>query len=68
MFVSAVVFFTVMLSLIGHFGILSIGIASLVSSGLQGIFFLPISIRRYRLTTNTDRPRDDTGTTAVSDR
>ena len=68
MFVSAVVFFTVMLSLIGHFGILSIGIASLVSSGLQGIFFLPISIKRYRLTTNTDRPRDDTGTTTASDR
>jgi len=55
-FVDAIVFFGVMFALIGRHGILSIGIGFLVSSALQGIFFLPISIRRYRLTTNTDPP------------
>jgi O-antigen/teichoic acid export membrane protein len=45
---SALIFFGVMLALIGHFGILAIGIASLVESGVQGVFFLPILIRRYR--------------------
>jgi O-antigen/teichoic acid export membrane protein len=54
--VDVVVFFCVMFALIGREGILSIGIGFLVSSALQGIFFLPISIRRYRLTTNTDPP------------
>ena len=47
---SAVVYFTVLFIFIGHFGILAIGIASVTSSGLQGLFFLPISIRRYRMT------------------
>jgi len=51
-----VVFFCVMFALIGHYGILSIGIGFLASSALQGIFFLPISIRRYRLTANVDPP------------
>jgi O-antigen/teichoic acid export membrane protein len=54
--VSLVIFLGVTIALIGHFGILAIGIASLVSSGLQGIFFLPISIKRYRLTTNSEAP------------
>ena len=54
--VSAIIYFVVLLLLIGHFGILATGIASLVSSGLQGLFFLPISIRRYRQTTNYDAP------------
>ncbi|HVA71040.1 MAG TPA: hypothetical protein VNF08_06930 [Acidimicrobiales bacterium] len=57
--VSVVIYFGIVLWLIGHRGILSIGIASLVSSTLQGIFFLPVSIRRYRLTTNYDAPQDD---------
>jgi O-antigen/teichoic acid export membrane protein len=55
-FADVVVFFGVMFSLIGHYGILSIGFGFLVSSALQGIFFLPISIRRYRLTANTAPP------------
>jgi O-antigen/teichoic acid export membrane protein len=46
--VSSVVYFAVIFLLIGHFGILAIGIASLVQSGLQGILFLPLIIRRYR--------------------
>ena len=54
--VSAAIYFTILLSLISRHGIIAIGIASLVSSGLQGIFFLPISIRRYRQTSNTDPP------------
>jgi O-antigen/teichoic acid export membrane protein len=54
---SLIIFLGVMFVLIGHYGILSIGIASLVSSGIQAIFFLPISIRRYRMTSNTDAPQ-----------
>jgi O-antigen/teichoic acid export membrane protein len=46
--VAAAVYFAILFSLIGHFGILSVGIAGVVTSGLQGILFLPISIRRYR--------------------
>ena len=43
---------------IGHFGIEATGIASLISSGSQGIFFLLPSIRRCRLTTNSNPPGD----------
>jgi O-antigen/teichoic acid export membrane protein len=57
--VSFVIFLGVMFSLIGRYGLDSIGIASLVTSGLQGIFFLPISIKRYRLTSNFDPPGGD---------
>jgi len=46
--ISAVIYFSVLLLLIGHIGILAIGVASLVASGLQGIFFLPVSVSRYR--------------------
>jgi O-antigen/teichoic acid export membrane protein len=59
--VSAVIYFSILLALIGHFGILAVGIASLVTSGLQGIFFLPISIRRYRATAPTATPETDVG-------
>jgi O-antigen/teichoic acid export membrane protein len=47
---SAAIYFSVLLTFIGHFGILAIGIAAVVASGLQGIFFLPISVKRYRET------------------
>jgi O-antigen/teichoic acid export membrane protein len=62
--ISAVIYFGIIFMLIGHHGIQSIGIASLVSSALQGIFFLPIAIRRYRLTTNFEAPRDGEPETA----
>jgi O-antigen/teichoic acid export membrane protein len=52
--IAAIIFFTVMIACTGRFGIVAVGIATLVSSGIQGIFFLPISIRRYRQTTNSD--------------
>ncbi len=65
--VSTVIFFGVMLAFIGRYGILAIGIGALVSSGLQGIFFLPISIRRYRMTTNTAAPQGGIETAAVPD-
>lgn len=52
----AIIYFGILFSLISYDGILSIGIASLVTSALAGIFFLPISIRRYRLTTNYEVP------------
>ena len=57
--VTAVIYFGILLTLIGHFGILAIGIASLVTSGLQGIFFLPIAIKRYRATAPIAVPETD---------
>jgi len=59
--VSSAIFFAVLFIFIGHFGILSIGIASLVSSGLQGIFLLPMSIRGYRMTANPGIPPSGRG-------
>jgi O-antigen/teichoic acid export membrane protein len=50
--VSAIIFFSVFLALLRHFGILAIGIGSLIESGVQGFFFLPILIKRYRLAVN----------------
>ncbi|MFI5036195.1 MAG: lipopolysaccharide biosynthesis protein [Acidimicrobiales bacterium] len=47
-FVSFVILIGVLLACIGHFGIIAAGIAALVSSGTQALFFLPITIRRYR--------------------
>jgi O-antigen/teichoic acid export membrane protein len=54
--ISVAAFFGIMFSLISRHGILAIGVASLVTSALQGVFFLPISIRRYRLTSNVAAP------------
>jgi O-antigen/teichoic acid export membrane protein len=51
------VYFGTLLALIGHFGILAIGIASLVASGLQAFFFLPLLIRRYRASTRVPGPQ-----------
>jgi O-antigen/teichoic acid export membrane protein len=65
--VSAVIYFSILLALLGHFGILAIGIASLVTSGLQGIFFLPISIKRYRAITPTAAPESDAGSSDTPD-
>lgn len=48
--IGTAIYFIVLLLLIGHDGILSIGYASLTSAGLQGLFFLPFSVRRYRAT------------------
>src|ERR1035437_2190713 len=59
------IYFAVIFTLIGHFGILSVGIASLVWSGLQVIFFLPISIRRCQAIASTDRPPKTTKTDSV---
>jgi O-antigen/teichoic acid export membrane protein len=63
--VSLVIFFGVLLSLIGRHGIAAIGIAYLVSSGVQGLFFLPISIRRYRMTSNIKVDSNGTGAGAT---
>jgi O-antigen/teichoic acid export membrane protein len=46
---SAAVFFSLLLTMIGRFGIVSIGVASLIESGVEAFFFLPMLIRRYRL-------------------
>lgn len=58
-FISGVIYFSVLFWLIDRHGIDAIGIASLISSTTLGIFFLPISIRRYRLTTNYEKPSSD---------
>jgi O-antigen/teichoic acid export membrane protein len=44
----AVVFLGATLLLIGHFGLLAVGIASLVTEALQAVIFLPGAIGRYR--------------------
>jgi O-antigen/teichoic acid export membrane protein len=51
---SAIVYFSILLALISRIGILAAGIASLVSNGLQGLFFLPISMKRYRSIPRSD--------------
>ena len=48
--VGSLVQLVVVLLLIGHFGIVSIGIAALANSAISFSIFIPISIRRYRLT------------------
>ncbi len=53
---SAVIYFVTVFALIGRFGINAIGIASLVSSSVLAIVFIPVSVRRYRLTTNSEPP------------
>ena len=61
----AVVYFVLLIVLIGHFGILAVGIASVVMSVLQGIFFLPISIKRYRAIARADISHDDADTSST---
>jgi O-antigen/teichoic acid export membrane protein len=47
---SSVIYIVMVYALIGHIGINSIGVATLVYSGTTLVVFLPISIRRYRQT------------------
>jgi O-antigen/teichoic acid export membrane protein len=54
--ISAGIYFAVLFTFIERHGVLAIGYAALVTSAVQGIFFLPVAIRRYRLTTNYDNP------------
>jgi O-antigen/teichoic acid export membrane protein len=65
--VTAVIYFGILLTFIGRFGILAIGIAALVTSGLQGIFFLPIAIKRYRATAPIAVPETDAGSSETPD-
>jgi hypothetical protein len=44
----AMVFLSTTLLLMGHFGLLAVGIASLVTGALQAVRFLPGAIGRYR--------------------
>jgi O-antigen/teichoic acid export membrane protein len=46
--ISAGVYFALIFIFIGHFGILAVGIASIIMTGLQGVFFLPLLIKRFR--------------------
>ncbi|MHB1087368.1 MAG: hypothetical protein ACYC19_01245 [Acidimicrobiales bacterium] len=43
-------YFALVLTLIGHFALLAVGIASLVTSGIQGLVFLPVLLRRIKRT------------------
>jgi len=56
---SAAIYFSVLLVFLGRYGITAIGIAAVVASGLQGIFFLPTVVRRYRATGPSLGPRTD---------
>ncbi len=42
------VYFALVLSLIGHFALAAVGIASLITSGIQGLIFLPVLLRRIQ--------------------
>jgi O-antigen/teichoic acid export membrane protein len=66
--VGSAVYFAILLVLIGHFGILSIGIAAVATSGLQGVLFLPISIKRYRAVAQADALTVDSSKRPESDR
>jgi O-antigen/teichoic acid export membrane protein len=46
--ISTAVYFILIFTLIGHFGILAIGISALITSCVQGVLFLPLMIRRYQ--------------------
>ena len=56
----AAVFLGTTMLLIGHFGLLAVGIASLVTEALQAVIFLPGAISRYRMVHSETgwKPRD----------
>ncbi len=47
--VTLVIFLGLLLTLVSHVGILAVGWASVISTGVQAIFVLPSTIRRYRI-------------------
>ncbi|MGB9111345.1 MAG: hypothetical protein WCF24_01305 [Acidimicrobiales bacterium] len=51
---SAAIYFGVLFAFIGHIGILAVGFAALIATAVQGILFLPVSIRRYRMIGRAD--------------
>jgi O-antigen/teichoic acid export membrane protein len=53
---SAFVYFALLIALIGRYDLAAIGWASLGSSLVQGVFFLPVLIRRYRASTDSEPP------------
>ena len=53
---SAGVYFALVVALIGRYELAAIGWASLGSSLLQGAFFLPVLVRRYRASTDSAPP------------
>jgi O-antigen/teichoic acid export membrane protein len=65
--VSAIVFFALIIIFIGHFGIVSVGIASVIQAALQLLFFVPPVARRYRLSARAFRERDGSGAAPVID-
>lgn len=63
---SAAIYFALILTLIHHYRILSIGIASLIGSAAQGLLFLPLVVKRYRRLM-VEGTRDATGSTPVAE-
>ncbi len=59
--VSAAIYFSVLFALIGHIGILAVGFAAVIATGVQGLLFLPVSIRRYRMIRKADAAQDSPG-------
>ena len=62
---AATIYFVVLFLTIGRFGILSMGIASLVLSAILTALFLPISIRRYLKMVHIDEQSGGDPTTAL---
>jgi O-antigen/teichoic acid export membrane protein len=56
---SSIVQLVLVFALIGHYGIEAIGIAALVNAAISVIVFLPISVRRYRMTAVHTAPGAD---------
>ena len=48
-FADAALFLGMTLVLIGHLGLLAVGVASLATEALQAVMFLPGAVGRYRM-------------------
>jgi O-antigen/teichoic acid export membrane protein len=65
--VSAIVYFALIFTFIGHFGIVSVGIASVIQSALQLLFFVPPVAKRYRVSARAFNDLHDHGATSIID-
>jgi O-antigen/teichoic acid export membrane protein len=65
--VSAIVYFGLIFIFIGHFGIVAVGLAALISSVLEGLLFLPILVGSYRRAIRGGKVNDDLGASSTTD-
>jgi O-antigen/teichoic acid export membrane protein len=61
----SMVYFVTLLTLINRLGILAVGVASLLSSGVQGVFFLPATIIRFKETAHLAESKSEAPTPAL---